>query len=116
MKQFISNTLSTTFSAAVVLGALVLAPAPAQANDDILKGILATIVIHKVLDSTDQGYSDGHENRNTTPQVITPRNGAGYYDSSRSCRVDVHRGAHYTTRTVYNCQGAILEHQSWPSN
>jgi hypothetical protein len=91
--------------------------APAQANDDVFKGILATIVIHKVLNSTEQGYSDGHDIR-PAPQHHYPseRSAPGYYDSSRSCRVDVHRGDYYTTRTVYNCQGAILEHQSWPSN
>lgn len=90
--------------------------APAHANDDILKGIFATIIIHKVLNSTDQGYSDGHEIRPAPQHFPSERSAPGYYDSSKSCRVDVHRGTYYTTRTVYNCQGAILEHQSWPSH
>jgi len=90
---------------------------PAQANEDVLKGILATIVIHKVLNSSDQGYSDGHEIRPQHPaQRITPRNAPGYYDQSKSCKVQVNRGNLYTTRTVYNCYGAILEHDSWPNN
>lgn len=89
--------------------------APAQANEDIFKGVLATIIIHKVMNSHDQGYSDGHEVR-PAPQLPSPRSAPGYYDQTQSCRVDVHRGDYYTTRTVYNCYGAILEHETWPSN
>lgn len=42
---------------------------PAAANDDVFKGILATIIIHKVLNSTDQGYSDGHNQHHTTVEI-----------------------------------------------
>ena len=116
MKQFLIDSTSTLLSAATVLGVVVFASAPARADtNDLLKGIVATIVIHEVLNGSNRGYSDGHELRTTQGQRITPRNAAGFYDTNRSCKVDVHRGHLYTTRTVYNCYGSIIEHDSWPN-
>ena len=104
MKQFIVNTLSTTLSAAVVVGATVFAAAPAKADTaDVIKGLMAGIILVEIANQNRRTHEPQHTRQT---QNINNR-----VDPRRECDVQYRRGTGYNTweRISYNCLGQIIE-------
>ena len=104
MKQFAINTLSTTLSAATVIGALLLA-APAKADTaDTVKGLMIGLILSEVL---------GNNHTQPQPQqqevvVLRDRPNCGHFEN-----LD-YQGA-YVVWTKFNaCTGQVVAQEVRP--
>jgi len=103
MKQFIIDSLSSAMSAAVVVGTLILAAAPAKADSsDIIKGMMLGLIISEINRPQPQQH--------TQPQVtiLRDRPNCGHFEN-----LD-YQGA-YVVWTKFNaCTGQVVAQEVRP--
>ena len=116
MKKFLINTTSTLMSATVVAGALLLAPAPARADSDLLKGIIGVIVMNEVLNIGNEGKRQQIHPRaagiqTSAVHVVPQQNPAGNncYEREYTYRENGRR----VTDVRNTCSGVLLERRYW---
>ena len=105
MKQFIIDTLSSTMSAAVVAGTLILAAAPAKADtSDLVKGLFGVLILNELLNNNNT------QQPTQQPEVVVLRDhgNCGHFEN-----LD-YQGA-YVVWTKFNaCTGQVVAQEVRP--
>src|SRR5210317_2073709 len=116
MKKFLINSTSTLMSAAVVGGALLLAPAPAEANDEvknILTAVIVGAIVKKVFYDDERGEGlEGNTPWGSEHNPINERHRPGYSSGANDpravCGTKVIRHGNYAEQVKVNCYGQVL--------
>ena len=116
MKQFLINSTSNLMSAAVIAGGLAIAPAPAEANDELenmLTAVIVGAIVKEVLYDGERGEGLGAMNpygseHNPINERHRPGYAAGANDPRVVCGTKVIRHKNYAEQVKVNCFGQVL--------